>query len=98
MNMTKAHAQHYRAIINNNPDVSALYLWDEDDMTDHTWVCKYKDTRIMLMYMPNADITYIHSAYREDDNWHPGEVLGWFYGEPWTYDFATNILRDLRTF
>lgn len=91
--MTETNTMYYEILNNTRNTIHDLTLCDDNGCT---WRFRYYGVDYLLMYMPNADMTYIHTAYRDRDArmWLPGKVVGYFYGEPDSYDFTQELHID----
>lgn len=91
--MTETNTMYYEILNNTRNTIHDLTLCDDDG---YTWRFRYYGVDYLLMYMPNADMTYLHTAYRDRDArmWLPSEVVGYFYGEPDSYDFTQELHTD----
>ena len=91
--MTETRTMYYEIQMQTRDTIRDLTLLDDDG---YSWRFRYYGVDYMLMYMPSANMTYIHTAYRDREarQWLPGEVVGYFYGMPHEYDFTQELTTD----
>ncbi len=91
--MTETNTMYYEIQMQTRDTIRDLTLLDDDG---YSWRFRYYGVDYLLMYMPSANMTYIHTAYRDRDarQWLPGEVVGYFHGMPHEYDFTQELHID----
>ena len=91
--MTETNTMYYEILDKTRNTINNLSLCDNDG---YTWRFRYYGVDYMLMYMPSANMTYIHTAYHNagEPGWRPGRVVAYFYGMPHEYDFTKELNAD----